>query len=194
MQFLENMLTLNPKDYGSADIPIGIILLGFAVGMILATVISQMVNAVVYRVIKALTRHKCIYEASAKALKSLGLSEDRWVQRFLKRENPILLRDLCTAQEPSSRAEQKSVNATVSDEIADLEAVTVEATTAQAAEEKETRYYLNPKNSDRAKELLREGLSVEGCAEEVGFSTANYFSKVFRRECGTSPSEFIKTI
>ena len=152
MQFLENMLTLNPKDYGSADIPIGIILLGFAVGMILATVISQMVNAVVYRVIKALTRHKCIDEASAKALKSLGLSEDRWVQRFLKRENPILLRYLCTAQEPSSRAEQKSVNATVSDEIADLE-----ASTAPATEEKETRYYLNPKNSDRAKELLQRG-------------------------------------
>ena len=151
MQFLENMLTLNPKDFGSADIPIGIILLGFAVGMILATVISQMVNAVVYRVIKALTRHKCTDEASAKALKSLGLSEDRWVQLFLKRENPILLRYLCTAQKPT-QAEQKSVNATVSDEIADLE-----ASAAPTTEEKETRYYLNPQNSDRAKELLQRG-------------------------------------
>ena len=54
-----------------------------------------------------------------------------------------------------------------------------------------TKYILN-KRMERAKALLHEGLSVEACAEEVGFSTANYFSKVFRRECGMSPSEFMK--
>lgn len=53
------------------------------------------------------------------------------------------------------------------------------------------KYILN-KRIKRAKLLLSRGHSVEGCAEEVGFSTANYFSKVFRRECGLSPSEFIK--
>lgn len=54
------------------------------------------------------------------------------------------------------------------------------------------KYILN-KRIDRAKDLLLgEGLSVERCAEATGFSTANYFSKVFRRECGISPGEFAK--
>ena len=54
-----------------------------------------------------------------------------------------------------------------------------------------TKYILS-KRITRAKELLLNGYSVESCAEVVGFSTANYFSKVFRRECGMSPSEFMK--
>jgi AraC-like DNA-binding protein len=53
------------------------------------------------------------------------------------------------------------------------------------------KYILN-KRVDKAKKLLSDGFSVERCAEHVGFSTANYFSKVFRRECGMSPGEFAK--
>ena len=158
MQFLKNMLTLNPKDYGSADIPIGIILLGFAVGMILATVISQMVNAVVYRMIKALTRHKCTDEASAKTLKSLGLSGDRWVQHFIKNENPILRRYLRTVKNavPPTAAPKNA------DAIESIDAATAEAPNATAAPEglhasEEAKYYLAPENSDRAKELLQRG-------------------------------------
>lgn len=52
-----------------------------------------------------------------------------------------------------------------------------------------TKYILD-KRIKKAKELLRMGKSVESVAEEVGFSTANYFSKVFHRECGISPSKF----
>ena len=68
MQFLKDMILLNPKDFGSADIPIGIILLGLAVGMILATLVIQITNMAVYRTLKALLRHKCTDEGSAKSL------------------------------------------------------------------------------------------------------------------------------
>ena len=52
-----------------------------------------------------------------------------------------------------------------------------------------TKYILD-KRMKKARELLRMGKSVESVAEEVGFSTANYFSKVFHRECGILPSKF----
>lgn len=52
-----------------------------------------------------------------------------------------------------------------------------------------TKYILD-KRMKRAKELLRLGKSVESVAEQTGFSTANYFSKVFHRECGIPPSKF----
>ena len=54
-----------------------------------------------------------------------------------------------------------------------------------------TKYILS-KRILKSKELLLKGSSVESCAESVGFSTANYFSKVFRKECGMSPGEFCK--
>lgn len=44
---------------------------------------------------------------------------------------------------------------------------------------------------ERARDLLQGGRhSVKEVAFEVGFSNANYFSKVFRRVTGSSPSEF----
>ena len=44
---------------------------------------------------------------------------------------------------------------------------------------------------DRAKEMLRrKELSVKEIAGRVGYSNGNYFSKVFRRVCGLSPSEY----
>ena len=52
-----------------------------------------------------------------------------------------------------------------------------------------TKYILD-KRMKKAKELLRTGMSVEGVSESVGFSSANYFSKVFVRECGIPPSKF----
>ena len=52
-----------------------------------------------------------------------------------------------------------------------------------------TKYILN-KRMKKAKELLRSGMSVESVSESVGFSSANYFSKVFVRECGIPPSKF----
>ena len=46
-----------------------------------------------------------------------------------------------------------------------------------------------------AKLLLRdEDVSVTYVAEAAGFANANYFSKVFRRETGMSPSEYLESI
>ncbi len=41
-----------------------------------------------------------------------------------------------------------------------------------------------------AKQLLDSGMSVSRIAEKLSFSTANYFSVVFRRETGMSPLEY----
>ncbi len=43
-----------------------------------------------------------------------------------------------------------------------------------------------------AKQLLDSGMSVSRTAEKLSFSTANYFSIVFRRETGMSPMEYKK--
>ena len=44
---------------------------------------------------------------------------------------------------------------------------------------------------DRAKVLLRESdMNVAEIANEVGYRDANYFSKVFRKHTGWSPTEF----
>ncbi len=42
--------------------------------------------------------------------------------------------------------------------------------------------------------LRKRGASVAYAAEAAGFANANYFAKVFRRETGMSPSEYIKSI
>ncbi|MBQ4065084.1 MAG: AraC family transcriptional regulator [Clostridia bacterium] len=42
----------------------------------------------------------------------------------------------------------------------------------------------------KAKELLHRGVSISQIAEEVGFDTVNYFSTVFKRYTGMSPTEF----
>ncbi len=49
-----------------------------------------------------------------------------------------------------------------------------------------TRYILD-KRMKRAEELLRLGMSVEQVAEAVGFSSANYFTKVFHKKNGSTP-------
>lgn len=41
--------------------------------------------------------------------------------------------------------------------------------------------------------LLERGASVTYAAEASGFANANYFAKVFRRETGMSPSEYMRT-
>ncbi len=154
MQFLKDMITLNPKNFGSADIPIGLILLCFAVGMIAATIIIQLTNATVYRVIKSLIRHKCTDEASAKSLKSLGLSGDRWVLFAIKRENPILMRYLSIASKDAAEecaAEAENATAACEDKTEGKEAYAGVKCAAQA------KYYLSAQNLDRAKEILSRG-------------------------------------
>jgi signal transduction histidine kinase/DNA-binding LacI/PurR family transcriptional regulator/AraC-like DNA-binding protein len=52
--------------------------------------------------------------------------------------------------------------------------------------------YLNRYRIQRAKSLLEmEGSSILDVALAVGFSQASYFSRVFRRETGVSPSEYL---
>jgi YesN/AraC family two-component response regulator len=44
---------------------------------------------------------------------------------------------------------------------------------------------------EKAREMLASGtLSVKEVAARVGYANGNYFSKVFRRHCGFSPSEY----
>ena len=52
-------------------------------------------------------------------------------------------------------------------------------------------HYLCGYRIERAKELLRDAdLSVSSVAEAVGFHNFSYFSKMFRQNCGVSPSCF----
>lgn len=54
--------------------------------------------------------------------------------------------------------------------------------------------YLIKKKIDYAKLLLRnEEVSISYVAEVSGFANANYFAKVFRRETGMSPSEYLES-
>lgn len=55
--------------------------------------------------------------------------------------------------------------------------------------------YLTHVRVEYAKLLLGdEDVSITYVAEAAGFANANYFAKVFRRETGMSPSEFLKTL
>ena len=55
--------------------------------------------------------------------------------------------------------------------------------------------YLTRVRVEYAKLLLQdEGVSVTYVAEASGFANANYFAKVFRRETGMSPSEYLETM
>lgn len=161
MQFLKDMLTLNPKNFGSADIPIGWILLCFAVGMIAATVVIQLTNATVYRMIKALSRHKCTDAATAKDLKALGLSGDKWVLFALKRENPVLMRYIATASGEESACEAENTTKTGEEKSAG------ENAPAQKERTPDKKYYLSAQNLDRAKELLSRG--EVGALQTVGY-------------------------
>ncbi len=51
--------------------------------------------------------------------------------------------------------------------------------------------YVTKIRIERAKQLLRDlDMSVRECAESVGFSDANYFCRVFRKETGLSPKQY----
>lgn len=53
------------------------------------------------------------------------------------------------------------------------------------------KYYLKMK-INLASRLLREGVSVTDVSEWLGFSSQNYFSMVYKRETGRSPTEYKK--
>lgn len=52
--------------------------------------------------------------------------------------------------------------------------------------------YFNQLKINRAIRFLRDGYTAAQIAEEMGFSSQNYFSVVFKRETGMLPSEFKK--
>jgi transcriptional regulator GlxA family with amidase domain len=55
--------------------------------------------------------------------------------------------------------------------------------------------YLNRYRMQRAKELLRRtNDSIRSIAHQVGFKDQAYFSRVFRKQTGSSPNEFRETI
>ena len=55
-------------------------------------------------------------------------------------------------------------------------------------------HYIAEKKLQKARQLLRvSGLKIAVIAAECGFSTPEYFSKVFRREYGIAPDEFRRT-
>lgn len=51
--------------------------------------------------------------------------------------------------------------------------------------------YIKQRRMDKACELLKKGYNVSETAYRAGFSDPNYFSKVFRKTFGMSPSDFI---
>lgn len=53
------------------------------------------------------------------------------------------------------------------------------------------RNYINFRKVERAKVLLEAGMPVTDAAMELGFSSSNYFSTVFRRHTAMSPSSWI---
>lgn len=51
--------------------------------------------------------------------------------------------------------------------------------------------YINDFRIEKAKELLRDKkLRISDIAAEVGYGDSNYFTKVFRKSCGLTPSEY----
>lgn len=52
--------------------------------------------------------------------------------------------------------------------------------------------FLTEVRVNRAKQLLRAGMSVGDAAAECGFSDAGYFISVFRRACGCTPAAYRK--
>lgn len=51
--------------------------------------------------------------------------------------------------------------------------------------------YIRKKRLNLAKKLLRDGYNVSETAYRTGFADPNYFSKVFKKEFGMTPTEFI---
>lgn len=55
--------------------------------------------------------------------------------------------------------------------------------------------YINRIRIEKAKELLRQEVeSINEIAEEVGFSDVGYFSKVFKKAVGLTPSKYRRTV
>lgn len=55
--------------------------------------------------------------------------------------------------------------------------------------------YITSKRMQKAKELLAdESLSIEEIAERVGYGDYFYFTKVFKKSCGISPSKYRKNL
>ncbi len=145
MNFFERFFSLNLKDFGGADLPIGLILLCLCVGMIAATITIQYTNSIIYKCIKALVRHKATTPETAKSLKELGLSADRRVLRALRNKNAMLMRFVTerkdapltseaeSAEEPTAEAEQEHKPAA---EAASADAQPMPSTTADVDAEK----------------------------------------------------------
>lgn len=53
------------------------------------------------------------------------------------------------------------------------------------------KYLINQKLKNAKVLLATDDLPIEAVAEAVGFSCGNYFSKVFKKEFGISPREYI---
>lgn len=53
--------------------------------------------------------------------------------------------------------------------------------------------YILFKRIEKAKELLKQNLSVTKVSEKTGFSDFNYFGKVFKKEVGMSPTAYKKS-
>lgn len=53
--------------------------------------------------------------------------------------------------------------------------------------------YIKNRKLSRAKELMSQGYSVKDTAERLGYSSAQYFIKVFKENCGITPYQYKKT-
>ena len=51
--------------------------------------------------------------------------------------------------------------------------------------------YIRRKRIERACQLLRQGYNVSETTYRIGFADPNYFSKIFKKHIGVSPSEYI---
>lgn len=52
--------------------------------------------------------------------------------------------------------------------------------------------FIHQRRMKKACSLLRQGSNVSETAYQSGFSDPNYFAKVFKKEMGMTPSEYIK--
>lgn len=153
MQFFERFFSLNMMDFGGSNLPIGMILTGVLLGMIVATVILQYSNAVVYRAIKALVRHKATDAASAQSLKALGLAADAHVMFALRHENSMLKRFIASVPGEA----EETTDPKTEENISECPCKKKSNATGKEISNKKIltgRYYLCPENADRAKEIL----------------------------------------
>ena len=55
--------------------------------------------------------------------------------------------------------------------------------------------YINTKRIEKSLELIaKTDMSIEEISQNVGFSTASYFSKIFKKQMGTSPLKYKKNL